>query len=86
MPDNLGKVMRCESRVTTRLRYVQKSMVISGSQITVEVLQVYKLQRKSVVNVSIDLNAPNGVFTMNDTESGEDLLQSREKQSVVNET
>jgi hypothetical protein len=65
---------------------VQKSMVISGSQITVEVLQVYKLQRKSVVNVSIDLNAPNGVFTMNDTESGEDLLQSREKQSVVNET
>jgi hypothetical protein len=78
--------MRCESRVTTRLRYVQKSMAISGSQITVEVLQVYKLQRKSVVNVFIDLNAPNGVFTMNDTESGEDLLQSREKQSVVNET
>ena len=65
---------------------MQKSMVISGSQITVEVLQVYNLQRKSVVNVSIDLNAPNGVFTMNDTESGEDLLQSREKQSVVNET
>ena len=65
---------------------MQKSMVISGSQITVEVLQVYKLQRKSVVNVSIDLNAPNGVFTMNDTVSGEDLLQSREKQSVVNET
>ena len=65
---------------------MQKSMAISGSQITVEVLQVYKLQRKSVVNVSIDLNAPNGVFTMNDTESGEDLLQSREKQSVVNET
>ena len=78
--------MLCESRVTTRLRYVQKSMVISGSQITVEVRQVYKLQRESVVNVLIDLNAPNGVFTMNDTVSGEDLLQSRDRQSVVNKT
>jgi len=65
---------------------VQKSMVISGSQITVEVRQVYKLQRESVVNVLIDLNAPNGVFTMNDTVSGEDLLQSRDRQSVVNKT
>ena len=65
---------------------MQKSMVISGSQITVEVRQVYKLQRESVVNVLIDLNAPNGVFTMNDTVSGEDLLQSRDRQSVVNKT
>ena len=65
---------------------MQKSMVISGSQITVEVLQVYKLQRKSVVNVSIDLNAPNGVFTMNDTESGAVFPSQIEKLSVVNET
>ena len=65
---------------------MRKSMAISGSQITVEVLQTYSVQRKSVVNVSINLNAPNGALTTNDTEFGEDSLQSREMPYVVNET
>ena len=65
---------------------MRKSMVISGSLTTVEVLQTYSVRRRSVVSVSINLNAPNGALTTNDTEFGEDSLQSRETPYVVNET
>jgi hypothetical protein len=63
---------------------VLKSTGISGSLITVEVLQVYNVQRKSVVSVSTNLNAPNGALTTNDTEFGEDSLRNRERLSEPN--
>jgi hypothetical protein len=86
MPNNLGKVMRCESRVNTRLRYVQKSVENCGSPSRVEIKLILCEQRTFVTNVTIDLNAPNGVFKKNDTVSGVDLRQFREKLYVVNET
>ena len=79
MPDNLGQVMQCVSRVTTRLRYVQKSGETSGSQNTVEVFQIYNEQKVFVNVVITDSNAPNGALTMNDTVSGVDLAPLREK-------
>jgi len=79
VPNNLGQVMQCASRVTTRLRYVQKSGETSGSQNTVEVFQIYNEQKVFVNVVITDANAPNGALTMNDTVSGVDLVSLREK-------
>lgn len=78
--------MQCESRVTTRLRYVQKSVGKYGFPNRVEIKLILCEQRISVTNVITDSNAPNGVFKKNDTVSGVDLRQLREKQYVVNET
>lgn len=83
MPNNLGPVVRCESRVTTRLRYVQKLMGTSGSPIKVVITEVSVSQRRFVSNAPIDLNALNGVFRMKDTASGVDSPQLTEELSVV---
>ena len=86
MRDNLGKVIRCESHVNTRLRYVQKSVVTTGSQKKVVTVQTTLLQYEYVVSADTDLNAPNGVLTTNVTESGVDLTPERERRFVVNVT
>ena len=86
MRHNLGQVIQCESHVTTRLRYVLKSGETSGSQSRVVTLQVYTQRYEYVTNVSIELNAPNGALTTNDTVSGEDSMPVKERLSVVKET
>ena len=53
---------RCESHVNTRLRYVLKSEEISGFPIKVEMSQVSVKRYEYVINVSTDLNAPNGAY------------------------
>lgn len=82
MPDHLGQVTRCESHVTTRLRYVHKSMVISGSPIGEEISVLSELHSVSVRSVHTNLNVPNGVLRTSDTESGVDLPQVAEKKYV----
>ena len=84
--DNLGQVIQCESHVNTRLRYVQKSVVTTGSQKKVVTVQTTFSQYEYAVSVDTDLNAPNGVFITNDTESGADLTPKTENKYVVNET
>jgi hypothetical protein len=79
VPDNLGQVMQCVSRVNTRLRYVQKSGETSGSQRLVEIYVTYSEQKVSVKVANTDSNAPNGALTTNDTVSGVDLAPLREK-------
>ena len=86
MPNNLGQVIRCESHVITRLRYVLKSEGITGFPRLVVITQSYSKRSVSVSSVSIDLNAPNGVFTKNVTASGEDSLPMTENGYVVNVT
>jgi hypothetical protein len=77
--NNLGQVIKCESHVNTRLRYVRKSTEIFGSQKRVRViLEGYVLQRNYVLSVFIESNAPNGVLTMSDTVSGVDSLPEKE--------
>ena len=71
MQDDLQqKLIRCESRVNTRLRYVRKSVVITGSQKREVTVRVSLRQSVSVVNVSTDLNALNGVSITKDLVSG----------------
>ena len=53
---------RCESHVNTRLRYVLKSEGNSGFPIKVEMSQVLVKRYEYVINVSTDLNAPNGAY------------------------
>lgn len=78
---------RCVSHVSTRLRYVLKSMENSGSQRSKkEILEVYVLQKNYVVNVTTDLNVLNGVSNTKDSASGVDLHPSNETQYVVNVT
>ena len=84
MRDNLGQVIRCESHVTTRLRYVHKSVGMTGSPKQVVTTEVSTLRYVYVTNVSTELNAPNGVFIRNVTESGEDSVPTTEKGFVVN--
>lgn len=84
MPDNLGQVVRCVSRVNTRLRYVHKSMEISGSPKMVVTLETTTSLERYVVSASTDLNVLNGVSIMKDTESGVDYPQQIEELSVVN--
>jgi hypothetical protein len=82
VPDHLGPVIRCESHVSTRLRYVRKSVVISGSLIREETSVSSEQHRVSVRNVPTDLNVPNGALDMNVTESGAVLSPSNEKTYV----
>ena len=65
---------------------MQKSAVTIGSQRTVVTTQTTFWQYEYVVNVDTDLNAPNGVFITNDTESGADLTPKTESKYVVNAT
>jgi len=65
---------------------VQKSVGNCGSLNRVEIKLILCEQKTFVVNATIDLNAPNGVFKKNDTVSGVDLRQFREKLYAVNET
>jgi hypothetical protein len=77
-------VIQCESRVSTRLRYVRKSTENFGSQKKAKViLEVYESQRNYVLNVVIESNAPNGVLPMNDLVSGVDSLPEKENQYEV---
>ena len=79
MPDNLGQVVQCVSHVSTRLRYVRKLMVKSGSPTEVEVLMIHEELRQSVKSVSIKLNAPNGASTMSSMEFGAGFPKFKEK-------
>lgn len=72
MQDNLG-VTQCESRVDTRLRSVQKSVVIGGSSIKTTTISIHVYQKVSVVAASTKPNVLNGVSLMKITESGVDL-------------
>ena len=74
MPDNLDQVVRCVSHVSTRLRFVQRSTVTSGSPIEVEILDTYYSQSKYVIDVPIKTNVPSGASQMKDSESGVDSL------------
>ena len=79
-------MIRCVSHVNTRLRYVQKSVETTGSQRMVVTTQTTFWQYEYVVSVDTDLNAPNGVFIKNDTESGAVLTPKTESKYVVNAT
>ena len=85
MRHNLGQVMRCVSHVNTRLRYVLKSEETSGSPTKVVTLEVFQKRYEYVTNVSIELNALNGVSIMKDTASGEDWVLVKEKEYVIKE-
>lgn len=49
---------------------MRKLMVTSGSPNTEVTVRVFIRQSVSVINVSINLNAPNGVSILKDTVSG----------------
>lgn len=63
-----------------------KSVETSGFPNRAEIKLTVSERKVSVTNVSIDLNAPNGALTTNDTVSGVDLHQLRERLFVVSET
>lgn len=58
----------------------------SQSQVTLELMQytTLRMQRKYVLRVVTTPNAPNGAYKTNDSESGVDLQNTREKEFVVN--
>jgi hypothetical protein len=86
VPNNLGQVIRCESRVNTRLRYALKSEGTYGSPSRVVTLQMSSERYEYVVNAITDLNALNGVLQTNDSVSGVDSPQYEEGKYVVKET
>ncbi len=63
---------------------MQKLTETSGSQNREQIIEFSVSQRVSVEDVPINLNAPNGVYTTNDLESGVDLLQQIERLFVAN--
>ena len=68
---------RCESRVSTRLRYVQKSVEIIGSPKetwTTQSLTIQITRSESATNAHTESNAPNGASVMKPSESGEVLV------------
>ena len=65
---------------------MRRLMPSSGSQRLVEITELSISQRTYVVNASIKLNALNGVFRTNDSESGVELHPDNERLFVVNET
>ena len=79
-------MIRCASHVNTRLRYVRRLMPNSGSQRLVEITELSISQRTYVVNADINLNALNGVYRTNDSESGVELHPDNERLFVVNKT
>lgn len=65
---------------------MRRLMPNSGSQRLVEITELSISQRTYVVNASIKLNALNGVFRTNDSESGVELHPDNERLFVVNKT
>lgn len=65
---------------------MRRLMPNSGSQRLVEITELSISQRTYVVNAGIKLNALNGVFRTNDSESGVELHPDNERLFVVNET
>lgn len=65
---------------------MQKSEVTTGSQKVVVTVQTTLWQYEYVVSADTDLNAPNGVFIKNVTESGAVLTPATENRYVVNAT
>lgn len=65
---------------------MRRLMPNSGSQRLVEITELSISQRTYVVNASIKLNALNGVFRTNDSESGVELHPDNERFFVVNKT
>jgi hypothetical protein len=63
---------------------VQKLTETSGSLNKVQTIELSVSQRVSVEDVPINLNALNGVYTTNDSESGVDLLHQIERLFVAN--
>lgn len=86
MFDHLGQVSQCESRVTTRLRYVRKSVVISGSLKREETSLSLEQHSVFVRGATTDLSVPNGALNTKSSESGEALLPIREKKFASKET
>lgn len=86
MFDHLGQVIRCESHVTTRLRYVRKSVVISGSLKREETSLSLEQHSVFVRSVTTDLSVPNGALNTKSSESGEASLPIREKKFASKET
>ena len=84
--DNLGQVIQCESHVNTRLRYVQKSVVTTGSQKKVVTVRTTFSQYEYAVSVDTDLNVPNGVYKTSDLESGAVSPKSKESRYAVDAT
>ena len=72
--------------MTTRLRSVHKLVVISGFQTKAVTLQMSYELRESVRYAPTKLNAADGVFFMNDTESGVVLHHRKERESVEKTT
>lgn len=73
---NLGIVL-CESLVNTKLRYVQKSVEISGTQMMQLVEaegRITLLQRVSVRIADTEMNVPNGEYRTKSLVYGVDLL------------
>ena len=74
MRPNLHPIIRCESHVNTRLRYVLKLGEIIGFQKTETIVTTttvtFKKQNESVAVVSTELSALNGESTMKDLVSG----------------
>ncbi len=81
MPNNLGQVIRCESHVTTRLRYVHKQETVMPGSLNrdtaptgiLSTLEVY------VTTVSIKLSVQNGASNLKDLVYGEDLQLTKER-------
>lgn len=65
---------------------MRRLMPNSGSQRLVEITELSISQRTFVVNASIKLNALNGVYRTNDSESGVELHPDNERLFVVNKT
>ena len=85
--DYLGSMNQCVSHVTTRLRYVQKLVVTTGSPNVTSMTQSLTIQSRlsvSVINVPTELNAPNGASIMNASESGEELHPLNEERFAQN--
>jgi hypothetical protein len=88
VPNNLGQVTRCVSRVTTRLRYVHKPEAgTSGFQrLDTELPKKFYSLEVYVVSVSIKVNVPNGESDTNNTVSGEALQSLIEQFSDASKT
>jgi hypothetical protein len=63
---------------------VQKLTVTSGSLNRVQTIEFSVSQKVSAEDAHINLNALNGVYIKNDSESGADLLHQIEKLFVAN--
>jgi hypothetical protein len=82
VPNNLGKVTKCESHVTTRLRYVHKQETVMPGSLNrdtapMEILSTLEIY---VTTVSIKLSVQNGASNLKDLVYGEALQPTKEPQ------